>query len=160
MDEIQYLTLYLGNEIFALELLRIQEIIPHGDITIIPLMQSYVKGVMNIRGDVVPILDLSKRVELDVDISSDKQSIIIITVIYDNVETNIGMVVSMVNKVFEQNSNELESFPTFGSKIKKDFIKQIAKVGDDFIPILDLDKILDLDELSLTMQETGDNNET
>ncbi len=159
MDKIQYLTLHLSDEIFALEVLRIKEIIPHGDITIIPLMQSYIKGVMNVRGDVVPILDLSKRVELDVDISSDKQSIIIISMVYDNIETNIGIVVSIVNKVFEQGINELESSPAFGSKIKKDFIKQIAKVDDDFIPILDLDRILDLDELSLTLQDIGNNNE-
>jgi purine-binding chemotaxis protein CheW len=153
MEEIKYLTLYIAQEVFALEVLRIKEIIPNSDITYIPLMPPYIKGVMNVRGDIVPILNLAKRVGLDTDIKTHRQSIIILRVVYDNEETNIGIVVSMVNKVFEQKPEELESSPTFGSKIKKDFIKQIAKVDDSFIPILDLDKILNLDELSLTSQE-------
>ena len=160
MNDIKYLTLYIAEEVFALEVLRIKEIIPNSDITHIPLMQPFIKGVMNIRGDVVPILDLAKRVSLDVDISMHRQSIIIVSINFNEVETNIGIIVSMVNKVFEQKPEELESSPTFGSNIKKDFIKQIARVDNEFIPILDLDKILDLDELSLTLQDMETDNET
>jgi len=159
MNKVQYLTLYIGKEVFAIEVLRIKEIIPNDYITFVPLMQPYIKGIMNVRGDVVPILDLSKRVELDIDISEDRQSIIIVPVTYDDVKTDIGIIVSMVNKVFEHNIDELELSPTFGSKIKKEFIKQIAKIDDEFIPILDLDKILDIKDLSKTMQDIGDNDE-
>jgi len=159
MNKVQYLTLYIGKEIFAVEVLRIKEIIPNDYITFIPLMQPYITGVMNVRGDVVPILDLSKRVELNIDISEDRKSIVIVSVTYDDVKTDIGIIVSMVNKVFEHSINELESSPAFGSKIKKEFIKQIAKVDDEFIPILDLDKILDINDLSKTMQNIGENDE-
>ena len=160
MNETQYLTLYIAQEVFALEVLRVQEIIPSSYITPMPLMQPYIKGVMNVRGDIIPIIELSKRLELGIDITSKKQSIIIVSIIDENTKIVVGIIVSMVNKVFEQNADELESSPTFGSKIKKDFIKQIAKVDDEFIPILDLDKILDIDEISLTFQDIGDKNET
>ena len=156
MKETQYLTLYISQEIFALEVLRIQEVIPSSYVTPIPLMQSYINGVMNVRGDIIPIINLSKRLELDAGDSTNKESIIIVSIMHENIKIVVGIVVSSVNKVFEQNIDDLESSPTFGSKIKKDFIKQIAKIDDEFIPILDLDKILDIDEISLTTEDIGD----
>ena len=159
MNNIQYLTFYIAKEIFAIEVLRIKEIIPDSDITPIPLMQKFILGVLNVRGDIIPIIDLSDRLELGIDISHDKHSIIIVSMEYEKLETMVGIVVSMVNKVFQQDSKQLEASPTFGTKIKKDFTKQVAKVDDKFIPILDLDKILDLDDISLTRQMIGENNE-
>jgi purine-binding chemotaxis protein CheW len=159
MEKTQFLTFFIGDEIFALEVLRIKEIIPFSKVTKIPLMQSYISGIMNVRGDIVPILDLAKRVALDVKSSSDKLSVVIVSIMYENKDVNIGMVVHQVNKVFEQSSEELELSPIFGSNIKKDFIKQIAKVDGDFIPILDIDKLLNLDEISITLQPVSHDNE-
>jgi len=154
IDTLQYLTFYIGDEVFALEVLKIKEIIPYNDITPIPMMQCYIKGVMNIRGNVVPIIDLNKRVELNIDVHSSKLSIIIITLKYNDDEfDDIGIIVSQVDKVFTKENSTLESSPTFGSKIRKDLIKNIAKVDDTFIPILDIDKILDINDLSKTLQE-------
>jgi purine-binding chemotaxis protein CheW len=116
-------------------------------------MHSFVEGVMNIRGNVVPIVCLNKRVDLNVDMSSKKQSIIIISLMYEDEESDVGIVVSMVNKVFTKDEATLETSPTFGSKIRKDLIKNIAKVEEQFIPILDIDKILNLDDLSETLQD-------
>jgi purine-binding chemotaxis protein CheW len=154
MDTLQYLTFYIADEVFALEVLKIKEIIPYNDITPIPLMKDYIEGVMNIRGNVVPIIDLSKRVELDKNSATEKLSIIIISLDYggDTLD-DVGIIVTQVDKVFSKENSTLESSPTFGSKIKKDLIKNIAKVDDSFIPILDIEKILDLDDLSETLQE-------
>ena len=153
MNNLQYLTFYIGDEIFAIEVLKIKEIIPYDYITPIPLMHPFIEGVMNIRGKVVPIVCLNKRVDLNVEMSSSKQSIIIISLTYEEEESDVGIVVSVVNKVFTKEEATLESSPTFGSKIRKDLIKNIAKVEDQFIPILDIDKILNLDELSETLQD-------
>jgi len=159
MQNTQFLTFFIGEETFALEVLRIKEIIPCSKVTKIPQMQPYISGIMNVRGDIVPVLDLAKRVELDVKSSGEKLSVVIVSVTHEHKEINIGMVVHRVNKVFEQSQEELELSPIFGSNIKKDFIKQIAKVDGDFIPILDIDKVLNLDEISITLQTVSHDNE-
>jgi len=153
MEELQYLTFYLGDEVFALDVLKIKEIIPYGEITSIPLMQPFLKGIMNIRGSVVPIVDLPKRVELDVDLYTKQLSIIIVSIDYENELSNVGIMVSRVDKVFSEEISKLESSPAFGSSIKKEWVKNIAKVEDEFIPILDIDKVLNLEDLSKTFQE-------
>lgn len=152
MTQIQYLTFNIDSEIFAIEVLKIQEIIPKGVITTIPLMKPFIKGVMNIRGSVVPIIDIGKRLELDILNSSKKESIIIINIEHEDETVNIGFIVSKVDKVFTKDTLDLESTPMFGSKVKKTFIKNIAQVDGNFITILDIEKILNIDELSQTIQ--------
>ena len=153
MNELQYLTFFIGDEVFALDVLKIQEIIPYDHITKIPLMQSYIQGVMNIRGSIVPIISLNNRLDLNLYMDSKKQSIIIISLDYDGVKSDIGIVVSKVDQVFTLKENEIEASPVFGSKIEKKFIKNIAKFNDDFISILDINEILNLEELSTTKQD-------
>ena len=152
MEDIQYLTFYIGDEVFALEVLKIHEIIPYDYITHIPRMQSYVKGVMNIRGKIVPIISLNTRLELNIKLDYKKQSIIILSLPYDGEMSDIGVIVSKVDQVFTVNKENIESSPVFGSKIKKEFIKNIAKFNNQFISILDIDEILNLKDLSTTKQ--------
>ena len=153
MQENQYLTFYIGTEIFALDVLKIHEIIPYSKITYIPKMQSFVKGVMNIRGKIVPIISLNERLELNISMDSDKHSIIIISLDYEGDQNDVGIVVSKVDQVFTLSPSQLESAPTFGSKISKKFIHNIAKFNDEFISILDMDEILNLKDLSTTQQD-------
>ena len=153
MEDIQYLTFYIGDEVFALEVLKIYEIIPYDVITHIPRMEAYVEGVMNIRGKIVPIVSLNKRLELNLYMDTKKQSIIIISLPYDDEINDVGVIVSKVDQVFTINKKDIESSPIFGSKIKKEFIKNIAKFKDNFISVLDIDEILNLQELSATKQE-------
>ncbi|MEA3289792.1 MAG: chemotaxis protein CheW [Campylobacterota bacterium] len=152
MTQVQYLTFNLGSELFAIEILKVKEIIPFGNVTSIPLMQPFIKGVMNIRGSVIPIIDMNKRLELNTNMDSKKESIIIISLEYENESHDVGFIVSKVDKVFTKDTQELESIPIFGTKVKKIFIKNVAKVDDIFITILDIEKILDFDELSITTQ--------
>ncbi len=153
MEDIQYLTFYIGDEVFALEVLNIHEIIPYDTITHIPRMASYIKGVMNIRGKIVPIVSLNKRLELNLPMNNKKQSIIIISLPFDGEMNDVGVIVSKVDQVFTINKKDIESSPIFGSKIKKEFIKNIAKFNENFISILDIDEILNLKDLSTTKQK-------
>ena len=153
MDESQYLTFYLGDEVFALDVLKIYEIIPYSSITYIPKMQPYIKGVMNIRGQIVPIISLNKRLGVNAKMDEKKKSIIIISLDYDGEQHNVGVVVSKVDQVFTLDNIDLETPPTFGSKIDKRFIINIAKFQEQFISILDIDEILNLEELSTTTQD-------
>ena len=153
MEDLQYLTFYIGDEIFALDLLVIKEIIPYEEITKIPLMQEFILGVINLRGEILPIVDLNKRIELNTKQNLKKSSIIVISIEYEKKKLKIGIVVDIVSKVFSFKNNNLELSPLFGTKIKKKFIKQEAKVDDIFIPILNTENILNIDELSQTLQE-------
>ena len=155
MDENKFLTFYIGDEIFALDVLMINEIIPYNRITYIPKMQPYIKGVMNIRGQIVPIISLDIRLELDIqqEMEKKKKSIIIISLNYDDEQSLVGVIVNKVDQVFTLSPSQLESAPTFGAKIPKHFIHNIAKFDDKFISILDMDEILNLQELSTTLQD-------
>ena len=152
MEDLQYLTFYIGDEIFALDLLLIKEIIPYEEITKIPLMQEFILGVINLRGEILPIVDLNKRIELNTKQNLKKSSIIVISIEYEKKKLKIGIVVDIVSKVFSFKNNNLELSPLFGTKIKKKFIKQEAKVDDIFIPILNTENILNIDELPQTLQ--------
>ncbi len=153
MTDIQYLTFFIGDEVFALDVLKIDEIIPYDDITYIPRMQPYIMGVMNIRGKIIPIVSLNKRLDLNLPMDSKKQSIIIISLTYEDEKHEVGVVVSKVDKVYTLIKEYIEPSPAFGSKIDKKFIKNIASFDDKFISIIDIDEVLNLKELSTTTQE-------
>jgi len=153
MDENKFLTFYIDNDIFALDVLMISEIIPYSRITYIPKMQPYIKGVMNIRGQIVPIVSLDIRLKLNVEMHKKKRSIIIISLNYNDEPSLVGVIVNKVDQVFTLNQAQLELPPTFGAKIPKNFIHNIAKFDDKFISILDMNEILNLQDLSTTLQD-------
>ena len=146
----QYLTFYINDKDFALDVLSVKEIIPYGKITKIPTMQSFVVGVMNIRGMAVPIIDMGDRLDIGSIEDAKKKSIIIVNIELDEEETEIGFIVSQVNQVFTIETVDLETTPSFGTKLRKEFIKNIGKINNDFITILDIENIFNLNEISTT----------
>jgi len=147
----QYLTFYINDNNFAMDVINVKEIIPHGKVTKIPTMQPFVVGVMNIRGMAVPIIDIGIRLNIGAVKETNKRSIIIVTLEIEDELTDIGFIVSQVNQVFSIESVDLETTPSFGTKIRKDFIKNIGKINDDFITILDIENIFNIDEISVTI---------
>jgi len=147
----QYLTFYINDKDFALDVLSVKEIIPYGKITKIPTMQSFVVGVMNIRGMAVPIIDIGIRLEIGAVKETPKRSIIIVSLEIEDELTDIGFIVSQVNQVFSIEPVDLETTPSFGTKVRKDFIKNIGKINNEFITILDIENIFDINEISMTM---------
>jgi purine-binding chemotaxis protein CheW len=151
MTHNQYLTFFINDEIFALDVLNVKEIIPFGKITKIPTMQPFVLGVMNIRGMAVPIIDIANRLSLESVSNKTTKTIIIVTLELDDEKTDIGFIVSRVNQVFTIEDINLETTPSFGTKLRKDFIKNIGKIDNNFITILDIENIFNLDEISKTI---------
>jgi purine-binding chemotaxis protein CheW len=153
----QYLTFMLGGEIFAIGILHIKEIIEYGTLTAVPMMPEYIRGVINLRGAVVPVVDLSARFgrkSMDV---SRRTCIVIIEVMNEDVQQDIGVVVDMVNEVLEIPESEIEPGPSFGAKIRADFIGGMGKVDGKFVIILNVDKVLSVDELANIAHATGTN---
>jgi len=150
VEQHQYLTFLLSDEVFAVEVLKVKEIIGLRLITPVPSMPEYILGVINVRGNVLPVLSLSKRFNLESAKFTHKTCIIIMSSIIDGDHIDIGIIVDMVNQVYDILPNNIESTPMFGSSLRKDFIQKIGKVNGKFISILDIDGIANMQEISNT----------
>lgn len=144
----QFLTLTLGDELFALPIEHIREIIEFGGLTEIPLMPSFLRGVINLRGAVVPVIDLSVRFGRERTAIAKRTCIVILEVLQDDELQLLGIVVDAVNAVLTVEAHQLENRPSFGARIRADFIAGILKQGEQFIIVLDIPQVLSPDELA------------
>ncbi len=145
----QYLIFSLANELFAVGTLRVREIIEYGNITAVPMMPSYIRGVINLRGAVVPVIDLNAgfgRARTDI---SRRTCVVILEVQADEDTHVLGIVVDAVSAVRQIDSADVEPAPSFGTHIRADFIDGMAKVKGQFVILLDLGKVLSVDEIAL-----------
>lgn len=143
----QYLTFMLGSEPFAIGILCIKEIIEYAGLTPVPMMPACIRGVINLRGSVVTVLDLAARFGNTSSEVTKKTCIVIVEVTSEEGPQDIGMVVDSVNAVLEIPASEIEPPPAFGSKIRTDFIEGMGKVGGKFVILLDVNQILSTQEL-------------
>jgi purine-binding chemotaxis protein CheW len=147
LDQQQYLTFNLGNEIFAIGILAIKEIIEYGNLTEVPMMPEFIRGVINLRGAVVPVVDLAARFGRKGTAVTRRTCIVIIEMGKDGERQNIGVIVDTVNEVLEILPQDIEPAPAFGAKIRTDFISGMGKVASRFVIILDVDHVLSVDEM-------------
>ena len=141
---------------FAIAILNIKEIIEYGNLTEVPMMPSFIRGVINLRGIVVPVVDLSSRFGRNKTEVSRRTCIVIIEVQgSDETKQDIGVMVDSVSEVLEIPRGEIEPPPAFGAKIRVDFIRGMGKVDGKFVIILNADKVLSVDELSMLGQAAG-----
>lgn len=154
-EEAQYLTFLLGGEMFAIGILAIKEIIEYGNITTVPMMPTFVRGVINVRGAVVPVVDLSARFGRKISEATRRSCIVIIEA---NTEAgdkqDVGVMVDSVSAVMEIPRAEIEPAPSFGAKIRVDFISGMAKVNGKFVIVLNVERVLSVEEMSM-LSEVG-----
>ncbi len=152
----QYLTFMLSGEVFAIGILRIKEIIEYGNLTEVPRMPEFIRGVINLRGAVVPVIDLGSRFGKQASSVSRRTCIVIIEVEHEGEQQVVGVMVDAVNEVLDIAPAEIEPAPSFGAKIRADFIRGMGKVDGKFVIILNVDHVLSLDEMSsLAGENTG-----
>jgi len=148
-SENQFLTFYVSGDIYALSVLHIKEILEYSIVTKVPLMQPCISGITNIRGNVIPVIDLGIRMNVSKEQTLNKRTSIIVIEKEDEIQNfQVGLVVDEVNEVYDIYTKEQEDAPVFGSKIRKDFIANIGKVKGQFIPILNASVLVNLQELS------------
>jgi purine-binding chemotaxis protein CheW len=143
----QYLTFVLGAETFAIGIMAIKEIIEYSSLTEVPMMPAYVRGVINLRGAVVPVLDLPVRFGKTASAVTKRTCIVIIEVALGTERHVLGLVVDAVNAVLDIPANEIEPPPAFGASIRTEFIRGMVKVNSKFVIVLDLDHALAADEV-------------
>ena len=143
-DHAQYLTFMLGGEVFAIGILAIKEIIEYGGVTPVPMMPECIRGVINLRGAVVPVMDFSARFSRQVTEVTKRTCIVIVEVGEGQVA---GVIVDAVNAVLEIPASEIEPAPAFGARIRTDFIEGMGKVNGRFVIILNIDNILSTEDM-------------
>jgi len=145
----QYLLFILNNEIYAIEALEVVEIVEYQELTKVPKMQDYVKGVTNIRGNLIPVIDLMSRFGLANETKiGDKTSLAIIKKKHLDKIVKIAVIVDRVVEVENIPSDYIEPTPMFGTSINREFILAMAKYENEYLPILNIDTILDIDTIS------------
>jgi purine-binding chemotaxis protein CheW len=148
-EEAQYLTFLLGKELFAFDILGIKEIIEYGNLTSVPMMPEFIRGVINLRGAVVPVVDLSARFGRAASVVTRRSCIVVIEAESEGEKQDIGVMVDAVSEVLEIPAAEIEPAPSFGVKIRADFINGMGKVNDKFVIILDAIKVLSVNEMAM-----------
>jgi len=151
-DENQYLTFKLQEETYAFGILNVKEILEYGKITKVPMMPDFIQGVINLRGEVVPVVNLARRFGLKTSEITKKTCVVIIEIGADDTRHELGVMVDSVSEVLEIDSEQIRPAPGFGAKIRNDFIRGMGKLNDDFVIILDQDKVLSVNELAAVQQ--------
>ena len=141
----QYLTFMLGGETFAIGILAIKEIIEYGGVTEVPMMPACIRGVINLRGAVVPVMDLAVRFGRAPTAIGRRTCTVIVEIEVDGEQQVVGVMVDAVNAVLEIAASEIEKAPSFGARIRTDFIAGMGKVNGKFVILLDVDNVLSVE---------------
>ena len=151
----QYLGFSLAGEMYAIELLRIREIIEHVPITRVPAMPSAVLGVINLRGRVVPVVDLAAKLGLGPRPITRWTCFVIVEVTLDGERTTLGLLADSVSEVLDLGPDDIEPPPAFGTRAPVHYLRGLGRQEQRFILLLDLDRLLSADELLGLVGSTG-----
>jgi len=155
-DTRQYLTFRLGEEVFALGVSNVREILEFTTVTRVPKTPEFMRGVINLRGSVVPVLDMRLKFGLTRAEKTVDTCIIVVEVSFEGENTIIGALVDSVQEVFDLEPDQIEPAPKIGTQLRTEFIKGMGKRDDHFIILLDIDKVFSSEELATV---TGKNAE-
>ena len=144
----QFLTFALGSELFAMDIRTVREIIQMSAMTTVPLMPSFVRGVINLRGAVVPVIDLHARFGRPSAALGKKTCIVIFNAVRAGERVELGLLVDAVSEVIDIAGDQIEPPPNFGASVRRDFIRGMGKVGRAFVIILEPERVFDVDEMA------------
>jgi purine-binding chemotaxis protein CheW len=153
-ESMQYLTFTLGEEVFAMDIRMVREIIQHASMTVVPLMPDFVRGVINLRGAVVPVVDLQSRFGRARAVVGKKTCIVILDASRDGEKSELGLLVDAVSEVIDIAPHDIEPPPQFGTTIAREFIRGMGKVNGTFIVILEPARALDIDDMVSVANQT------
>lgn len=154
---LQYLTFTLGSELFGIPIDRVREILEYVDPTPIPMMPQFLRGVINLRGAVVPVVDLQSRFGRGLTEVARRSCFVIIEVEHEGAPHPLGVLVDAVNEVISVDSSRLEAKPTFGTRIRSDFVDGILNLEKNFVVTLDVKQVLSVEELATLIGLASEN---
>ncbi len=151
----KYLTFVLGDETYGLEILKVQEIIGMMNVTHVPRTPAFVRGVINLRGKVIPVIDLRLKFDMEGREDTDRTCIIVVQVVRDGQTVTMGIIVDEVSEVLDIAEGQIEAPPALGTSVETQFILGMGKIGQKVVMLLDIDRVLTLTELSAVLQQAG-----
>ena len=154
-ETVQYLTFKMAEEIFAFDVAKVREILELIPITKVPQTPEFMRGVINLRGSVVPVIDLRLNFGMQCTEDTVNTCIIVVEVNLNGEPIVLGVLADSVQEVVEMEPNLIEPPPKLGTRLKTEFIKGMGKVEDNFVMILDIDKVFSADEL-IDLQGSAD----
>ena len=152
---LQYLTFALGEEVFALETGCVREVIELVSVTRIPKTPPFMRGVINLRGHAVPVVDLRIKFGMPTTEDTVNTCIIIVDMEVEGENCHMGAIVDSVREVFEMTSDQINPPPRMGTSVRADFIRGMGKQNEEFIMILDIGKVFSQEELVLVLENEG-----
>jgi len=144
----KHMTFRLGNEDYGIEILKVQEIIQMQAITTVPRSPSFMRGVINLRGKVIPVIELRKKFGLEACEDNDETCIIVVQVETSDKPLTIGIIIDAVEEVLDIQTEQIEDPPAMGASVDTAFIMGMGKIGDSVKILLDIDKVLSFDEMN------------
>ena len=153
----QYLTFQLGTEVFGIDVSNVREILEFTSVTRVPKTPDFMRGVINLRGSVVPVLDMRLKFGLTETEKTVNTCVVVVEVSFEGETIIVGALVDSVQEVFEMDQGLVEPAPKMGTRLKTDFIKGMGKKDDGFIILLDIAKVFSFEEITgLTGQDLAD----
>lgn len=150
----QYLSFMLGEEVFALDITKVREVLDFTTVTKVPQTPDFMRGVINLRGSVVPVVDMRLKFGMDATEKTVNTCIIIVEVSLEDESIVIGALADSVREVFDLESDQVEPAPKIGTQLNTEFLKGMGKKNEEFILILDIDKVFSSEELAV-VQASG-----
>ena len=153
LETTQYLTFKLDDEVFALDIFKVREVLDFTTVTKVPRTPEFMRGVINLRGSVVPVVDLRLKFGMTKTEKTVNTCIIIVEVKVDDETTILGALADSVQEVMDLEPDHIEPAPKIGTKLRTDFIKGMGKQNDRFVIILNIDKVFSTEELALVQEK-------
>jgi len=153
----KYLTFSLNSENYGIPILKVKEIIGLMDITYVPKTPEFIKGVINLRGKIIPIMDLRLKFKMEEKIYNERTCFIVVEVSINNIKRLIGIVVDTVSEVLTINKEDIEPPPDYGTKAEKSFLIGMGKVKGKVIILLNIEQILSYEEFIFLLNDSKEN---
>lgn len=151
----QYLTFKLDEEIYAIDIKQVREVLDFTEVTKVPRMPDFMRGVINLRGGVVPVIDLRLKFDMSATEKTVDTCVIIIEISIDGTATLLGALADSVQEVLDLDQDQIEPAPKIGTRLKTEFIRGMGKKNDAFIIILDIDRVFSAEELVMVKDSDG-----
>jgi len=159
-EAVQYLTFKLDGESFATEISKVREVLEYTQVTPVPRSPEFMQGVINLRGSVVPVVDLRLQFGMSAAEQTVDTCIIIIEVNIEGTSTVLGALADSVQEVIDLKPEQLEPSPSFGTRIDNDFVQHMGKLEDRFVIVLDMNKVFSLEQINKVEKTSAESSDS
>jgi purine-binding chemotaxis protein CheW len=155
-EQSQYLGFHIAGEEYAIGILRVREILEYDTLTQVPTAPASIRGVINLRGSVVPVVDLAVKLGLGPSAVTKRTCIVVVEVALDGERTVMGLLADAVSQVLDLPASEIEAPPALGTRVKVECLLGMGRAGKKFVLLLDIDRLLSMDDLAAAAEVTAE----